>query len=882
MGKRILLADDSMTIQKLVEMAFVDTDHELVCMSHGQEAWEIMEQFQPHVILADAIMPVLDGYGLCEKVKSSPKFSHIPVVLLTGRFQPFDEDRAEQVKIDSRMMKPFVQDQLVELVEKLAASAPTPAQIPKAPVSEIFEEESADLPGEDFFDDEEIEPIDGDFLEPGSMDETENLEGLVAETQAVVDSNTTIRVDQDELRSYLRQNRALDFNKEEKAPLDEVDSLDLDSVESFNDDEDFLKEEVSPDTLESGMSSDEHVDDEEYLDPVSSFEDDDNELEELELDDEEELLELDEEDYLNEENSDQWEDILDEEETKSLNSEEIPSFEQGPSDLDQEFGLEDDMRQDNQPQDDLPQDDLQWGEPESDPDSIPYLPEEQIDDSTISLDRDEMNHILTEEESDELRKKEEGDDPFAFEEASDDNVKDLPENEFSPDFLEKDTLPLDDMDDSLDFGVDEEADTIPMDGDSSTDGLMDGDELDITGPLLDEDHGLLDLEADPLELDELVEEPDQDGPYKVDLERDSLGMEIFPEEDEDQEIEIDDHDSEELDVEIELESVEDLPEEDLPEEIGVMDDLGEDTIPGAFADELGVPEESRRQLDFEDVDSPLFSDEDEEPFEDSDEIDLLEEPMHESLSMEVEAEEMESMPPELVVEEAYGIEDDLEPVQFEESESGEPEEMDLDTEPHGLDADMVHHAPSDSDELVFDDEPEDAEEENSIETEADDPVRLIDEEPFLIEHPTEELDDSPAELELDDMSPPERFVPEPVQMAQEPMTDETLSDDGWGGVPEEEDVHFAEKQDIQEVSAHASLPQDEFEPASPEPENMTHVQGNITLSDEQLELLVNKVVERLVKTLSSDAVKEVAWEVVPALAEAMVERRIFEIEQEKA
>lgn len=123
MGKKVLLADDSATIQKLVEMALGDSDYELQAVSDGRRAIEALPAYEPDILLVDAIMPVMDGYQVCEFVKNNDKYKHLPVILLTGRFQPFDEARAEEVKIDHRIIKPFSQDQLVSTISQMLSKA---------------------------------------------------------------------------------------------------------------------------------------------------------------------------------------------------------------------------------------------------------------------------------------------------------------------------------------------------------------------------------------------------------------------------------------------------------------------------------------------------------------------------------------------------------------------------------------------------------------------------------------------------------------------------------------------------------------------------------------------------------------------------------------
>ena len=80
----ILLADDSLTIQKVVELTFADTEHEVVATSSGDDLLRKLPDVRPDLVICDVIMPGIDGYDVCQRIKSSPGSLHIPVVLLTG------------------------------------------------------------------------------------------------------------------------------------------------------------------------------------------------------------------------------------------------------------------------------------------------------------------------------------------------------------------------------------------------------------------------------------------------------------------------------------------------------------------------------------------------------------------------------------------------------------------------------------------------------------------------------------------------------------------------------------------------------------------------------------------------------------------------------
>src|SRR2546425_7557019 len=124
MGKRILLADDSLTIQKVVELMFSDSEYQLPCVSNGRQGLEKVRDEIPDLIVADVVMPEKNGYEVCEEIKKNPAPARIPVVLLAGTFEPFDRERAERLGCNAIVSKPFDSQQLLRQVEALLARSP--------------------------------------------------------------------------------------------------------------------------------------------------------------------------------------------------------------------------------------------------------------------------------------------------------------------------------------------------------------------------------------------------------------------------------------------------------------------------------------------------------------------------------------------------------------------------------------------------------------------------------------------------------------------------------------------------------------------------------------------------------------------------------------
>ncbi len=106
-GRKLLLADDSITIQKVVDLTFADEGVKVICFGNGREAVERLEEIAPDIVLADVFMPHMSGYEVCEYIKQNAQLKHIPVVLLVGSFEPFDEAEARRVGADEILTKPF-------------------------------------------------------------------------------------------------------------------------------------------------------------------------------------------------------------------------------------------------------------------------------------------------------------------------------------------------------------------------------------------------------------------------------------------------------------------------------------------------------------------------------------------------------------------------------------------------------------------------------------------------------------------------------------------------------------------------------------------------------------------------------------------------------
>jgi len=120
---KLLLADDSVTIQRVVELTFSGEDVQVVTVGDGEQAIARIPIELPDIVLADIGMPKRSGYDVAAFVKGRADLSHIPVLLLAGAFEPVDENRAQQVHSDGVLVKPFEPQQVISRVRELIESS---------------------------------------------------------------------------------------------------------------------------------------------------------------------------------------------------------------------------------------------------------------------------------------------------------------------------------------------------------------------------------------------------------------------------------------------------------------------------------------------------------------------------------------------------------------------------------------------------------------------------------------------------------------------------------------------------------------------------------------------------------------------------------------
>ena len=148
--KKLLLADDSITIQKVIGIIFATEDYQLLISDNGDEAFNKALDEYPDLVIADISMPGKDGFELCQAIKSEPRLAHTSVLLLPGTFEHFDEARVQTVGADGWLTKPFESQALLDKVAQLLETEPIRlAAVPAVSVADSVDVDEVELPVDD-------------------------------------------------------------------------------------------------------------------------------------------------------------------------------------------------------------------------------------------------------------------------------------------------------------------------------------------------------------------------------------------------------------------------------------------------------------------------------------------------------------------------------------------------------------------------------------------------------------------------------------------------------------------------------------------------------------------------------------------------------------
>jgi CheY-like chemotaxis protein len=127
MATKLLLVEDSLSIQTIVETAFAHEGFEIMVAGDALDGLRKAQTWQPDIVLADASMPDMDGFQLCQSIRQSAGGRHVPVILLTSGFAAYDQVKGDRAGVTMHLAKPFEPQVLLDMVKQLVLGAHRPA-----------------------------------------------------------------------------------------------------------------------------------------------------------------------------------------------------------------------------------------------------------------------------------------------------------------------------------------------------------------------------------------------------------------------------------------------------------------------------------------------------------------------------------------------------------------------------------------------------------------------------------------------------------------------------------------------------------------------------------------------------------------------------------
>ncbi|MBE9185869.1 response regulator transcription factor [Microcoleus sp. LEGE 07076] len=121
MSARLLLVDDEPGLREAVQAYLEDSDFSVEVASNARDGWELLQQYNPDLVISDIMMPQVDGYQFLKQVREDPRYKALPVVFLTAKGMTGDRIQGYQAGCDAYLSKPFDPDELVAIVTNLLA-----------------------------------------------------------------------------------------------------------------------------------------------------------------------------------------------------------------------------------------------------------------------------------------------------------------------------------------------------------------------------------------------------------------------------------------------------------------------------------------------------------------------------------------------------------------------------------------------------------------------------------------------------------------------------------------------------------------------------------------------------------------------------------------
>lgn len=111
---KILVVDDEQSIVNIIEYNLKKEGYNVICASNGEEGLALFKKESPSLVILDIMMPEIDGYGVCKKIREE---SSVPIIMLTARADEVDKVLGLEIGADDYVTKPFSNRELLARVK---------------------------------------------------------------------------------------------------------------------------------------------------------------------------------------------------------------------------------------------------------------------------------------------------------------------------------------------------------------------------------------------------------------------------------------------------------------------------------------------------------------------------------------------------------------------------------------------------------------------------------------------------------------------------------------------------------------------------------------------------------------------------------------------
>jgi DNA-binding response OmpR family regulator len=119
----VVIADDDELLQQLVSHKLLQQGYATRCVANGEDLLAVVAETVPHVIVLDAMMPIMDGFEALRRLRADPDTASVPVLMLTARRGEADVVRALELGASDYVSKPFLPEELALRVRQLIQRA---------------------------------------------------------------------------------------------------------------------------------------------------------------------------------------------------------------------------------------------------------------------------------------------------------------------------------------------------------------------------------------------------------------------------------------------------------------------------------------------------------------------------------------------------------------------------------------------------------------------------------------------------------------------------------------------------------------------------------------------------------------------------------------